>query len=94
MAVYFVTWDLNKEKTGYIAARDRLLKKIDQFPNTKDPGLDSVRFISSSQSSEQLAKFIKEAMDSNDSLMVMKMSGGDYYGYLQASTWEWINSNR
>jgi hypothetical protein len=46
MAVYVVTWDLNKEKPNYAEARKQFIAHLERYDNTKDPGLDSVRFVS------------------------------------------------
>jgi hypothetical protein len=46
MAVYLVTWDLNKEKPNYAQARQNLITHLERYQNIRDPGLDSVWFLS------------------------------------------------
>ena len=46
MAVYLVTWDLNKEKPNYAEARKQFIAHVERYENKKDAGLDSVRFVS------------------------------------------------
>lgn len=55
MSVYLVTWDLNKEKPNYAAARQKFLGRLDQYENTKDPDLDSVRFVSTTWTASQIS---------------------------------------
>ena len=45
MAVYVVTWDLNKEKPNYSQARTAFVKHIEAYENKKDPGLDFVTIL-------------------------------------------------
>jgi hypothetical protein len=54
MAVYLVTWDLNKEKPNYAEARKQFIAHLERYEKTKDAGLDSVRFVSTSWTAEQV----------------------------------------
>lgn len=92
MAVYLVTWDLNKEKPNYAQARANFLAKLDEYENISDPGLDSVRFVSTSWSANQVSDDLRERLDSNDRIIVLSMTG-DHQGWLSQSVWDWINKH-
>ncbi|MEP9372566.1 hypothetical protein [Mesorhizobium sp. KR1-2] len=92
MAVYLVTWDLNKQKTNYNQARQALIDHLSRYDHMKDPGLDSVWFISSTASADALDADARTRMDTNDRLMVTKLVGGQHQGWLNADVWKWINA--
>lgn len=92
MAVYLVTWDLNRQKPNYAAARQRLIDHLSQYVHIKDPGLDSVWFIDTSLDANSLSNDIRTKLDNNDKLVVTKMNRGQNDGWLQTNVWEWINS--
>ena len=90
--IYLVTWDLNKEKPNYASARANFLARLDQYPNIKDSGLDSVRFLSTTWTAEQVYDDLKVKLDGNDKIIVVSLSGASYYGYLNKGVWEFIDS--
>lgn len=92
MAVYLVTWDLNREKPNYAAARARFVGRLDQFENIKDPGLDSVRFVSTTWTADQLSGELRGYLDDNDKIVVTKLVRGNHQGWLAKNVWEWINA--
>lgn len=91
MSVYLVTWDLNKEKPNYSSARTKFISDLDVYENTKDPGLDSVRFISTDWSAEEIYNDLSSTLDKNDRLFITKIKDTEYYGFLSQSVWDWIN---
>jgi len=92
MAVYIVTWNLNKEKSNYSAARTAFIQQLETYPNKADSGLESVRFIETHQTASQIQDFLKQKLDSNDRLFVTKLVTGNYSGWLNKDVWEWINA--
>jgi hypothetical protein len=92
MATYLVTWDLNREKQNYAAARARFVGRLDEFENIKDPGLDSVRFVSTTWTADQLSSDLRGYMDDNDKIIVTKLVSGNHQGWLAKSVWDWINA--
>jgi hypothetical protein len=92
MAVYLVTWDLNKEKPNYEAAREKLISRLNQYETIRDPGLDSVRFVSSTYSADQLTNDLRTYMDSNDRIIVTRLNRGEHQGWLSKDVWNWINT--
>ena len=92
MAVYLVTWDLNRQKANYSDARQRLIDHLSRYEHTKDEGLDSVWFLSSALSADALDADIRTKMDNNDRLIVTKLVSGQHQGWLNPEVWKWINS--
>ena len=92
MPIHIVTWNLNKERSNYGQARREFLKHLDSYENISDPGLESVRFISTTQSADQVSTFLRQKMDANDRLLVTKLRKGDHQGWLGRKIWNWISS--
>jgi hypothetical protein len=92
MAVYVVTWNLNKERANYPQARQAFIQQLENFENIKDGGLESVRFISSTSSAEDITSFLHQRMDANDCLFVSKINRGEYFGWLSEPVWKWIEA--
>lgn len=93
MAVYVVTWNLNKERSNYNNARDQFIEQLNRFTNIKDSGLESVRFVSSSSSAEEVSDFLRQKLDKNDRLFVSKVHRLEKAGWLEESVWKWINEH-
>ena len=92
MPVYVVTWELNKEKPNYQAARKAFVEHIDRYTHTKDPGLDSVRFISTTWTPSEVRDDLKKKLDANDRLFLCQINSRQNDGWLSQPVWDWINS--
>lgn len=92
MSVFLVTWDLNKQRLNYDAARDALIKHLERYSHIKDPGLDSVWFIQASLNAATLTADIRTKLDANDKLVVTQLVSGQHDGWLQTDVWTWINA--
>jgi hypothetical protein len=92
MSVYLVTWDLNRAKPNYAQARQNLIDHLGRYQHIKDAGLDSVWFISTEQSADQVDANVRTKMDNNDRLIVTKMIAGQHQGWLSTDVWNWINA--
>ncbi|MBO9378078.1 hypothetical protein GG804_15000 [Sphingomonas histidinilytica] len=92
MAVYVVTWNLNKEGAAYTAARATFLKHLAKYDNTQDSGLETVRWISTNESAQQVSDYLRQKLDDNDRLFVSKVVSGTHAGWLEKSVWTWINA--
>lgn len=90
MSVYLVTWDLNREKQGYDAARKKLIAHLATYDHIKDPGLDSVWFISTAKTAQAVTNDAEPCLDKNDCFVATRMRRDEYYGLLQSKVWEWI----
>ena len=91
MAVYVVTWNLNKERGNYIQARNEFIKHLERYENCADPGLESVRWISTTASADTLSNDLRSKLDNNDRLLVSRMRSDEHQGWLAKATWDWIN---
>lgn len=91
MAVFLVTWDLNREKSNYSIAREEFLSHLNRYENKKDSGLDSVRFISTTWTVDQVYRDLALKLDNNDRIIVTKIIGGYYTGWLDKDVGDWIN---
>jgi hypothetical protein len=91
MSVFIVTWNLNRERSNYDQARKEFVKHLESYDNIADPGLESVRFVSTSQSADQVSAFLRQKLDNNDRLFVSKLRSGEHQGWLAQNVWDWIN---
>lgn len=92
MSVYVITWNLNKERQNYDTARRAFIQHLERYDNTKDSGLESVRWISTSSTAEQVQNDLQTKLDGNDRLFVSKLTSGNHQGWLSKQVWEWINA--
>lgn len=93
MAVYVVTWNINKARSNYAQAREAFITHLEgTYPCAADPGLETVRFIQSSSSADQIDSFLRQKLDSNDRLFVSKLNRGEHQGWLVQEVWDWINA--
>ncbi len=92
MAVYVVSWNLNKERSNYNSARAEFLKQFDKYQTKSDSGLESTRFVSTNESANAVSEHLLKKMDTNDRLIVSRMRTGEHQGWLQKDVWDWINA--
>lgn len=90
MAVFVVTWNLNQEKSNYANARAAFFKHLERYPNIGESGLDTVRWIQSNLTAQQISDDLRTKMDTNDRIFVSKLATGGYAGWLNKATWQWI----
>lgn len=92
MAVYLVTWNINKARNNYDQARRDFISNLENLDNIADSGLESVRWISTTSTTYQLEEYLRKKLDDNDRLFVCLLRLGDHQGWLHQSTWDWINA--
>jgi len=90
MAVFVVTWNLNREGVNYDARRTALLNQIGRYQNASDPGLESVRWVAA-DTAEKLCADLMQRLDKNDRIFVCQLHRGAYQGFLSQPVWDWIN---
>jgi hypothetical protein len=78
------------EKSGYQTKRDKFLGRLDKYNNIKDPGLDSVRFISTTWSAYKVNEDLRKYLDDNDRIVITALLKGNYAGWLNIDVWEWV----
>jgi hypothetical protein len=92
MAIYVVTWNLNKEGAAYQQARVAFLKQLGAYDNVQESQLETVRWISTSDTAHQVSDYLLEKLDNNDRLFVSEIRSGTHQGWLNQTTWDWINA--
>lgn len=92
MAVYMVTWNLNKERGNYAQARQAFIQHLDRHQNISDLGLESVRWLASSATANQISDDLRLKLDADDHIFVTKLNNGEHQGWLSTNVWEWINA--
>ncbi|MBA0328481.1 hypothetical protein D7U76_09790 [Stenotrophomonas maltophilia] len=90
MAVYVVTWNLNRE-ANYDPKRTAFLNHLNRHENVADPALETVRWISTGLSADALSADLRQRLDGNDRIFVSHVYTGGHQGYLSKATWAWIN---
>lgn len=92
MAVYVINWNLNKERQNYDNTRRAFLQRLERYDYIKDRGLESVRWISTSSTAEQVHNDLMSSLDKNDRLFVSQMTKDKYQGWLSQQVWDWIRT--
>ena len=92
MPVHLVNWELNNEKPNYSIARSKFLAHLNRYPHIKDPGLDSSAFLWSPNGATTICNDLRAYLDSSDRLIVVTLSQGNHQGWLDRTTWNWIDS--
>lgn len=92
MSVYVVTWNINRNKSNYNAIREAFLKLVSTYQSKADSGLETIRFISTTESADTISAKLRKALDDNDRLLVSRMNSGQHQGWLDQETWDWINA--
>jgi ribosome-binding factor A len=91
MPVYLITWDLNREKPNYSEMRQKLINQLSRYEHIKDPGLDSVWFISTTMTPDQIDADLRSVMHTTDRIITTRLVSGQHQGWLDKSIWDWIN---
>lgn len=84
MAVYQVSYDLNKSNKNYNGLYEELKK------TSWAHILDSTWLISTSEDATQLRDRLKTQIDSNDTLFVSRVYKDQYDGWLAQMFWDWL----
>lgn len=93
MSVFVVTWNLNKEGAAYNVARTRFFQQLGQYNYKTNAGLETVAWVSTTSTATQVDTYLRQALDTDDSLFVSKLNRGEYQGWLRPTTWDWINQH-
>jgi hypothetical protein len=93
VAVYLVTWNLNKEGAAYNAARERFVGRVGNYDNVYDgPRLDTVCFVSTTKTASEVYADLGQALDQDDRIVVTQMRAESTGGWLSAYMVDWINA--
>lgn len=92
MAVFVVTWNINKERSSYALARQQFLSSFEKYETIYDSALETVRWVSTNITAQQLETDLQRTLDQNDRIFVSQVFGGTYYGWLPNEIWNWIQA--
>lgn len=94
MAVYLITWDLNREGDAYRRASIALHDAFDKFTDSiRDPDLDSVRFVSTVWTASRLKEYLKpQFLDDNDTLFITRIHATDKDWWLSSKVADWLKA--
>ena len=92
MAVYVITWDLNKERQNYDTARRAFIQHLERYDSIKDSGLESVYWVSTASTATQVHQDLMSKLDNDDRLFVSRIVSGTHQGWLSQQTWDWIET--
>ncbi|PPT97600.1 hypothetical protein XaraCFBP7407_06230 [Xanthomonas arboricola pv. arracaciae] len=91
MAIHMVTWNLNQEP-AYEVKRQAFIEHINRYANVRDPSLETVRWVESAGTAEQMSADLLSKLDKNDRLFVTQVLPGQHQGWLNQEVWNWINA--
>ncbi|KFZ27052.1 MAG: CRISPR-associated endoribonuclease Cas2 [Candidatus Izimaplasma bacterium HR2] len=86
MGVFLITYDLIKDKDY-----KKLFEKLESY-GTYSHCLESVWMIESSDAAATIRKYIETAMDSDDKILVCRLSGNWSSNNLRKKTNEWLHN--
>lgn len=87
MAVYGLSYDLNKEGANYNKAKEKLEERLKAYTRIKP--MRSYWLLSSNKTTSQIYEHIKDCFDSNDNFIISKITA-DCYGQLRENSCEFI----
>lgn len=90
MKSYLITYDLKKSGQNYNALYDAI--KSASYNDTWMHYLDSTWIIKSNLSVQQVSDKIKQAVDDNDSFIVIEVVK-NYQGWLPTEAWDYLTNN-
>lgn len=93
MATFLICFDLNNENEEYDRTRRKLIKRVKSlFPN-RWSRLDSTYVVVSDMTAKEIRNDLRECLDDDDELLVVKSGGvGAWHGF-GAATRKWMKTN-
>lgn len=92
MAVYIITWNLNREVSNYAAVSSELNERLNKLTTIKHPALESVRFVSTTKTARELYEYLEpDILDTDDKMVIVNLRRGEYWGKLSREVWDWIS---
>lgn len=83
-----ITYDLNRVKDY-----PKLYSAIEKLGDIKrDPGLDSVWFVYTNSTVNQIQDYLRNYVDSDDCFFISKIDKSYASGYLSTGMWDWIKN--
>jgi hypothetical protein len=89
--LYMLTYDLNKADKDYAGLYQAIRNLGDCH---RESGLDSVWFVDTGYSAQDISTILRARMDANDCLFVSRIRSGENAGWLSNATWNWIKARQ
>ena len=86
--IYSISYDLRQPGRNY----DGLYEIIKSAPGYSHP-MDSLWFISTSESVDAWSDRLLQAIDHDDILFVVDITGQNWAGWMSKATWEWLSQH-
>jgi len=86
--VIMVSYDINKAK-DYLKIHKAM---GDLGKSIREMGLDTVWFVHTNYSIEQIQTHLTQAVDKDDRVFISKINPNEYSGWLSKETWDWIKA--
>ncbi|ALN93760.1 hypothetical protein [Lysobacter gummosus] len=80
MTAFVITWNLNKERENYAQARKDFIAHLERHANVGESGMESVRWISTTYSVDQICNDLRTKMDKNGRIFVSQVVSGTHHG--------------
>lgn len=77
-------------KNNYDQARKAFVTHLERHTNHADTGLESVRWIATTLTADQLYRDLAQKIDKNDRLFVSRVKQTEYSGFLNQATINWL----
>lgn len=84
--IFSISYDLRKPGTNYDALYD-VIKSANGWAHA----MDSLWFISTSDSVKTWSEKIRQVIDDNDWLFIVDITGQDRQGWMKNDVWDWLN---
>lgn len=93
MATYLIGYDINKEGAAYAEANNRLTSAIKHAFSPWWHHLESTWIVVTSDSAAKVRDTLRQELDSNDELLVVKLAGeGAWHGFNDKGS-GWLKNN-
>jgi len=89
MSVHMITYDLNQKGQNYSDVIDEI-KSFDEWSEV----MQSCWFVATGKSIYNTYSRIKQHIDNNDILFVVKVEKENYQGFINTDTKEWLRKHR
>jgi hypothetical protein len=94
MALHILTWNLNKEGSNYSHKRTEFLRVLDEYDHAREADLDTVAFLNSTSSDDQIRKHFQSVLDKNDTIFISTFDSDKRSGWLASNVIDWIESRQ
>lgn len=87
--VYLITWNINKAGNLYAQQRAKFLSGFNGLDWIHEANLDTVAFLNTTSSANEIYNHLKRNLDDNDRLYITQV-GKNHEGYLNTPVANWL----